>query len=301
MVELVSPPFHVKRKAGDENVGPLIKLSRLQPLKVPKSRLWTWLLQLSWKEATPTIMDQNATAPMDRQKATKASGSHQSNQVVGRSAKMANWLPSHSLLRGNSITWGMSPANGTLFPGTVNTPPSFGCVRAVPPYLVLSNSAPVSGSTGTVGRLDNGSLVFIHNDMPFFNIKRTLPTRSARPHLSKEPNVYPSSSYPIDTKQPTQDGTAQSGLFRKDEAASTLLIQTATVQADSVQMEIAQTDVVQADPSLTVFAVEETTETDIVQNTTAQPDFVPNETNQAELVQTKTAQMEIVPAQVIGI
>lgn len=51
-------------------------------------------------------------------------------------------------------------------------------------------------------------------------------------------------------------------------------------------MEIAQTDVdlVLANPSLTVFAVEETTETDIVQNKTAQPDFVQNETNQAEHV-----------------
>jgi hypothetical protein len=81
-----------------------------------------------------------------------------------------------------------------------------------------------------------------------------------------------------DTKQPTYDGTAQSGLFKKDESASVLL------SRQTVQMEIAQTDIdlILANPCLTVFAVEETTETDIVQNKTAQPDFVQNETNQAE-------------------
>ncbi|XP_035648528.1 uncharacterized protein LOC118397738 isoform X2 [Oncorhynchus keta] len=242
----------------------------------------------------------------------------------------------------------MSPANATLFPGTVNTPPSFGCVRAVPPYLVLSNSAPVSGPTGAVGRLDNGSLVFICNDVPFSNILRDVrggqnqvlagsvpgglrPPCLPDPTSPKSPMEAPQSQstgpiYPIrifqrvknistvqDTKQPTQNGTAQSGLCRKDEAASTLLVHTANAQADSVQMEISKSDddLIQADPNPTVFVMEKSTEIDIVHNKTAQPDFVQNETSQAELVQTasdqtvlfqnKTAQMVIVPSQVVGI
>ncbi|XP_041739378.1 uncharacterized protein LOC121571770 [Coregonus clupeaformis] len=355
MVELVSRAFHVKRKAGDVNVGPQIKRTRLQPFKVPadspcervppigaeKQAVDMAATVVLEREATPNITDQNATAPVYRQEATKASGSSvtTANQVV--------LAPFTLPVTGNSVTWGMSPANGTLFPGTVNTPPSFGCVRAVPPYLVLSNSAPVSSHTGTVCRLDNGSLVFIHNDMPFFNILSTVrggqnqvlagsvpgglsPPRLPDPTSPKSPMEASQSTgpkYPIriirrvknyistvqDTKLPTQDATAQSGLCRKDEAASTLLVQTTSAQADSVQMEIAQTnvDLIQVDPNQTVFAMEETTETDIVQNKTAQPDFVQNETNQAELVQTasdqaelfqtKTAQMEIVPAQVVGI
>ncbi|XP_013997058.2 uncharacterized protein [Salmo salar] len=187
MVELVSRAFHVKRKAGDENVGPQIKRSCLQPLKVPADSSCEKVPPIGAekqagdvaatvvmeREATPNIMDQNATAPVYRQEATKASGSRQSNLVVGRSVKTVNQVGlAHFTLpvTGNSVTWSMSPANATLFPGTVNTPPSFGCVRAVPPYLVLSNSAPVSGPTGAVNRLDNGSLVFICNDVPFFNM-----------------------------------------------------------------------------------------------------------------------------------
>uniref|UniRef100_A0A4W5QND8 B box-type domain-containing protein n=1 Tax=Hucho hucho TaxID=62062 RepID=A0A4W5QND8_9TELE len=363
MVELVSRAYHVKRKAGDENVGPQIKRSCLQPLKVPadsscerippigaeKQAVDVAATVVMEREATPNITDQNATAPVYRQEATKASGSRQSNLVVGRSVKTANQVvlaPFTLPVTGNSVTWGMSPANATLFPGTVNTPPSFGCVRAVPPYLVLSNSAPVSGPTGAVGRLDNGSLVFIRNDMPFFNILShvrggqsqvlagSVPGGLCSPRLPdptspKSPKEAPQSTgpkYPIrilrrvknyistvqDTKQPAKNGTAQSGLCRKDEAASTLLVQTTNAQADSIQVEIAQTDVdlIQADPNLTVFVMEESTETDIVHNKTAQPDFVQNETSQAELVQTtsdqtvlfqnKTAQMEFVPAQLVG-
>ncbi|XP_029591232.1 uncharacterized protein LOC115175828 isoform X2 [Salmo trutta] len=366
MVELVSRAFHVKRKAGDENVGPQIKRSCLQPLKVPadsscekvppigaeKQAGDVAVTVVMEREATPNITDQNATAPVYRQEATKASGSRQSNLVVGRSVKTVNQVglaPFTLPVTGNSVTWGMSPANATLFPGTVNTPPSFGCVRAVPPYLVLSKCAPVSGPTGAVNRLDNGSLVFIRNDVPFFNMLSYVrggenqvlaapvpgglrPPCLPDPASPKSPMEAPQSQstgpkYPIiilrrvknnistvqDTKQPAQNGTAQSGLCRKDEAASTLLVHTANTQADSVQMETAQTDVdlIQADPNPTVFVMEESTEKDIVHNKTAQPHFVQNETSQAELVQTtsdqtvlfqnKTAQMEIVPVQVVGI
>ncbi|KAM9416059.1 uncharacterized protein ACWYII_024599 isoform 3-T3 [Salvelinus alpinus] len=348
MEELVSRAFHVKRKAGDENVGPQIKRSCLQPLKVPADTSCERVPPICAekqagdvaatvvieREATPNITDQNATAPVYRQEATKASGSRQSHLVGGRSVKTANQVvlaPFTLPVTGNSVTWGMSPANATLFPGTVNTPPSFGCVRAVPPYLVLSNSAPVSGPTGAVGRLDNGSLVFIRNDVPFFNIlsqNQVLagsvpgglrPPCLPDPTSPKSPMEAPQSQstgpkYPIrilqrvknnistvqDTKQPAQNGTAQSGLCRKEIVSS-------------VQMEIAETDVdlIQADPNPTVFVMEESTKTDIVHNKTAQPDFVQNETSQAELVQTasdqtvlfqnKTAQMEVVPAQVVGI
>ncbi|XP_036827438.1 uncharacterized protein LOC110488271 isoform X2 [Oncorhynchus mykiss] len=365
LMELVSRAFHVKRKAGDENVGPQIKRSCLQPLKVPADSSCERVPPIGTekqagdvaatvvieREATPNITDQNATAPVYGQEATKASGSRQSNLVVGRSVKMANQVvlaPFTLPVTGNSVTWGMSPANATLFPGTVNTPPSFGCVRAVPPYLVLSNSAPVSGPTGAVGRLDNGSLVFICNDVPFFNILSHVrggqnqvlagsvpgglrPPCLPDPTSPKSPMEAPQSQstgpiYPIrifqrvknistvqDTKQPTQNGTAQSGLCRKDEAASTLLVHTADAQADSVQMDISKSDVdlIQADPNPTVFVMEESTEIDIVHNKTTQPDFVHNETSQAELVQNaadqtvlfqkKTAQMVIVPSQVVGI
>ncbi|XP_029591235.1 transcription intermediary factor 1-beta isoform X5 [Salmo trutta] len=104
MVELVSRAFHVKRKAGDENVGPQIKRSCLQPLKVPadsscekvppigaeKQAGDVAVTVVMEREATPNITDQNATAPVYRQEATKASGSRQSNLVVGRSVKTVN-------------------------------------------------------------------------------------------------------------------------------------------------------------------------------------------------------------------
>ncbi|XP_055750208.1 uncharacterized protein LOC129831153 isoform X2 [Salvelinus fontinalis] len=159
MGELVSRAFHVKRKAGDENVGSQIKRSCLQPLKVPADSSCERVPPIGAekqagdvaatvvieREATPNITDQNATAPVYRQEATKASGSRQSHLVVGRSVKTANQVvlaPFTLPVTGNSVTWGMSPANATLFPGTVNTPPSFGCVRAVPPYLVLPDTLP---------------------------------------------------------------------------------------------------------------------------------------------------------------
>ena len=92
------------------------------------------------REAVPTVTDQNAMAPMYRQKATKASGSHQSNQVVGWCAKTANrvvlapfTLPvmgiSHHLEHVTS-KWHFL----LYFPGTVNTPSILDFVQQLPSF-----------------------------------------------------------------------------------------------------------------------------------------------------------------------
>ncbi|XP_029591234.1 uncharacterized protein LOC115175828 isoform X4 [Salmo trutta] len=313
MVELVSRAFHVKRKAGDENVGPQIKRSCLQPLKVPadsscekvppigaeKQAGDVAVTVVMEREATPNITDQNATAPVYRQEATKASGSRQSNLVVGRSVKTVNQVglaPFTLPVTGNSVTWGMSPANATLFPGTVNTPPSFGCVRAVPPYLVLSKCAPVSGPTGAVNRLDNGSLVFIRNDVPFFNMLSYVRGGENQVLAAPVPGGLrpPCLPDPASPKSPMPETVQTDSAFIETVQTDSAFIE--TVQTDSDRAETLQNEVVQSN-----FNKTETVQTDpvltepvyAVQTDTVQMEPVHSETVLTGVVQTATLQRDL--------
>ncbi|KAL0962271.1 hypothetical protein UPYG_G00337920 [Umbra pygmaea] len=90
------------------------------------------------------------------------------------------------------------------------------------------------------------------------------------------PNVH-------NTKRPDQDSHAQSGLCQMDTAATTVLVDNAPVQTNSVPMEMTKTDI------------------DLFFKNAKASVFVPNEINRADLLQTQTARMEIVPAEETGI
>uniref|UniRef100_A0A3P8YGR9 Uncharacterized protein n=1 Tax=Esox lucius TaxID=8010 RepID=A0A3P8YGR9_ESOLU len=336
--DLVTDPgtqnCHAKRKSAGESVGPENKRYRLPPLKIPadsscerdppvdaENQIAYQAGKVMKRKAMSTNVDRSAVPPVDNTQATKVLVHHQSNHIT-KTASQVVFAPFKL-----PVTRGPSAASD-IPPSTLNAPPSTGYRMAVPPYLVISNTAPVSSPTANMGWLDNKSLVFIPNGMifqtPIGGVQNQLQAGSVpegkcpqgllqcvdnrvSDMITRQPASPPTEAPQSQSTDFSTHNTSQFKI-RMKMVKTVPKVQITKQPAKERPME---SGLCQKDEVASTFLVDPTpVQTNSIKIDIAQTEIdlfqkdsnltvVQNETHQAK--KTKNTQMEIVPAQAIGI